>query len=144
MSQAPYSGTPATVENRVALGQPVQKVGRGGSPLLVAPHRMRGVQGSENESTTSLFGALCLDLRRAPVLFHRTMRVSRRHLDDIVDLLPGPGRAGRAVSYHIRTDWALAWLCGDHLVVERCEVRWQFAYGIDAATGRAHRAFLAS
>lgn len=37
-----------------------------------------------------------------------------------------------------------AWLCGDHLVSERREVIRQFANGIDAASHRVHRAFLAS
>ncbi|WP_411761901.1 DEAD/DEAH box helicase [Streptomyces tunisiensis] len=37
-----------------------------------------------------------------------------------------------------------AWLCGDHLVTERREVLRQFANGIDAASRRVHRAFLAS
>ncbi|MGA4867319.1 Helicase associated domain protein [Streptomyces lavendulocolor] len=37
-----------------------------------------------------------------------------------------------------------AWLCGDHLVSERREALRQFADGIDAASRRVHRAFLAS
>ncbi|MET8221538.1 DEAD/DEAH box helicase [Streptomyces hirsutus] len=46
---------------------------------------------------------------------------------------------------HVPPDrvWA-AWLCGDHLVSERREVLRQFANGIDAASRRVHRAFLAS
>jgi superfamily II DNA or RNA helicase len=46
---------------------------------------------------------------------------------------------------HVPPDrvWS-AWLCGDHLVVERREVLRQFANGIDAAGRRVHRAFLAS
>lgn len=46
---------------------------------------------------------------------------------------------------HVPPDrvWS-AWLCGDHLVVERREMLRQFAGGIDAAGHRVHRAFLAS
>ncbi|WP_327270828.1 Helicase associated domain protein (plasmid) [Streptomyces sp. NBC_01224] len=46
---------------------------------------------------------------------------------------------------HVPPDrvWS-AWLCGDHLVSERREVLRQFAGGIDAASRRVHRAFLAS
>lgn len=46
---------------------------------------------------------------------------------------------------HVPPDrvWS-AWLCGDHLVSERREVLRQFANGIDAASRRVHRAFLAS
>ncbi|MFE8950495.1 Helicase associated domain protein [Streptomyces sp. NPDC007856] len=46
---------------------------------------------------------------------------------------------------HVPPDrvWS-AWLCGDHLVAERREVLRQFAGGIDAASRRVHRAFLAS
>ncbi|NEA69020.1 DEAD/DEAH box helicase [Streptomyces sp. SID12488] len=46
---------------------------------------------------------------------------------------------------HVPPDrvWS-AWLCGDHLVAERREVLRQFANGIDVASRRVHRAFLAS
>ncbi|MGW0949231.1 Helicase associated domain protein [Streptomyces sp. NPDC002623] len=46
---------------------------------------------------------------------------------------------------HVPPDrvWS-AWLCGDHLVSERREALRQFAGGIDAASRRVHRAFLAS
>ncbi|MFD6821936.1 Helicase associated domain protein [Streptomyces sp. NPDC060085] len=46
---------------------------------------------------------------------------------------------------HVPPDrvWS-AWLCGDHLVVERREALRQFANGIDDAGRRVHRAFLAS
>ncbi|MEV8411785.1 Helicase associated domain protein, partial [Streptomyces niveus] len=46
---------------------------------------------------------------------------------------------------HVPPDrvWS-AWLCGDHLVTERREVLRQFANGINAASHRVHRAFLAS
>ncbi|MFF2945474.1 Helicase associated domain protein [Streptomyces niveus] len=46
---------------------------------------------------------------------------------------------------HVPPDrvWS-AWLCGDHTVTERREVLRQFANGINAASHRVHRAFLAS
>ncbi|MGW9448612.1 hypothetical protein [Streptomyces sp. NPDC055632] len=47
--------------------------------------------------------------------------------------------------HHVPSErvWS-AWLCGNHLVSERCEVLRQFANGINATGRRVHRAFLAS